>query len=155
MIEKRLYVILPSALYIPETKETIAMSCGRLMAQAIHVGSKLKLRQKLDPDLRTTTIILKVKDSYELCAALKKIIESKQPYELFFDDNEEVYRTKDEILTGIACLYSKKKGKSLFYGIESWFCGAVAHLEEHLACTEGAAGSNPVSSTTNWVNYDN
>jgi hypothetical protein len=124
MIEKRLYVVLPANIYIPQVMKTVPMSCGRLMAQAIHVGSKLKIRQKMDPELRTTTIVLKVADSFELCDVLKKVVDSKQPYELFLDDNEEVYGTRDEVLTGIACLCSKKKGKSLFYGIPSWTCGA-------------------------------
>ena len=33
--------------------------------------------------------------------------------------------------------------------------GAVAQLGEHLPCTEGVAGSNPVSSTKDFLLFDN
>lgn len=35
-------------------------------------------------------------------------------------------------------------------GGDSYTHGAVAQLGEHLTCTEGVAGSSPVSSTNEW-----
>lgn len=98
------------------------MSCGRLYAQGIHVGTKLKLRQKLDPDVMTTTITLKVADSKELEQVLEKVKKANVPWEVFLDDNKDVYKTEASLLTGVAVLCSRKKGKSLFYGIPSWKC---------------------------------
>lgn len=124
MVEKRLYIVVPAKLYVPETCKTIDMPCGRLMAQAVHVGSKIKIYQRLDPDLETTTIILKVCHSKELELILEKVKESGQPWEVFLDDNKEVYGTDAKLLTAVACLCSRKKGKSLFYGVPSWKCDA-------------------------------
>jgi hypothetical protein len=121
MIEKRLYIIVPAVLIIPNC--SITMSCGRLMAQAVHVGSKIKIQEKLHPDLATTTIILKVLNSTDLNSILEKIKKANIPWATFLDDNKEVYGTNDSYLTAVACLCSKKKGKSLFYGIDSWTCG--------------------------------
>lgn len=129
MAEKRLYVVLPATLYVPETKQTVHMVCGRLFAQAVHVGSKVKIRQGLDPDLETTTITLKVAGSEELECVLNHIKHANVPWEVFLDDNEEVYGTKAKLLTAVACLCSRKKGKSLFYGIDSWRCNNAAQME--------------------------
>lgn len=125
MVEKRLYIIVPEVLEIPGQNRGITMSCGRLMAQAVHVGSKLKLLEKLDPDLATTTVVLKVANSLDLEPILDKIKKAGIPWATFLDDNPEVYGIPDSLLTSVACLCSKKKGKSLFYGIDSWSCTAV------------------------------
>lgn len=122
MIEKRLYIIVPEVLDIPGGTHDIVMSCGRLMAQAVHVGSKLKMQEKLDPNLATTTVVLKVKHSCDLEVILDKVKTANIPWATFLDDNQEVYGIPQSLLTAVACLCSKKKGKSLFYGIESWKC---------------------------------
>jgi len=122
--ELRLYIVLPATLFVPETGEHVSMSCGRLMAQAIHIGSKIKIRHKIDPDLRMTTITLKVDGSKELEQVLDKVKKSGIAWEVFLDDNKDVYGTEACLLTGVAALCSRKKGKSVFYGIESWKCNA-------------------------------
>jgi hypothetical protein len=122
MIEKRLYILVPEVLLIPEENRGIVMSCGRIMAQAVHVGSKLKIKEKLDADLETTTVILKVHTSSDLEVILDKIKNAKVPWAEFRDTNHEVYGVPKPLLSGVACLTSKKKGKSLFYGIQSWKC---------------------------------
>jgi hypothetical protein len=122
MIDKRLYIIVPEVLEIPGTNRGIIMSCGRLVAQAVHVGSKLKIQEKLAADLETTTIVLKVPHSTDLEFVLNKVKKSGLPWATFLDTNYEVYGITDSLLTSIACLASRKKGKSLFYGVESWKC---------------------------------
>lgn len=121
MIERRLYILVPAVLALPDDI-SITMSCGRLMAQVVHVGSKLKIQERLPADLETTTIILKVPNSIDLEPILGKVKKSGLPWATFLDTNEEVYGIKDSLLTAVACLASKKKGKSLFYGIDSWKC---------------------------------
>lgn len=127
-IELKLYVVLPATIYVPETKETIPMSCGRLFAQGIHVGSKIKLRHRMDPETMTTTITLRVAGSAELEQVLEKIKKANVSWEVFLDDNKDVYGTEASLLTGISVLCSRKKGKSLFYGIESWKCPLANQL---------------------------
>lgn len=122
MAEKRLYIIVPEVLEIPGKNLGIRMSCGRLMAQAVHVGSKLKIQENLPADLETTTILLKVDNSLDLPAVLDRIKKAGIPWAVFLDDNKEVYTIPDKLLTAVACLCSKKKGKSLFYGVPSWSC---------------------------------
>lgn len=124
MAEKRLYILVPEQLEVPETGEWISQSCGRNAAQAVHVGSKLKIQESMDPDLETTTIILKAFDSEDLAKALDKIKQAGIPWATFLDTNEVVYKTKASLLTAVACLCTKKKGKKLFYGFESWNCNA-------------------------------
>lgn len=124
MAEKRLYIVVPAMLTIPETGKIYPMSCGRLMAQTVHVGSKIKMKEHLDPDLETTTIILKVPGSIELEAVLDKIKRAGVPWQVFLDTNKESYETEAALLTSVACLCSRKKGKSLFFGIDSWRCNA-------------------------------
>ena len=125
MIEKRLYIVVPKVLEIPGQNRGVVISCGRAVAQAVHVGSKLKIQEKLDPDLATTTVILQVHNSLDLPAILDKIKKANLPWATFLDDNAEVYGIPDSLLTAVACLCSKKKGKSLFYGMESWKCDTV------------------------------
>jgi predicted DNA binding CopG/RHH family protein len=121
-VEKRLYIILPATIDVPETRQIIPMSCGRLFAQAIHVGSKIKQHEKMDPDLETTTIVLRVENSKELDAVLDKVKKAGIPWQTFLDTNAEVYGTEAALLTAVAALCSRKKGKSLFFGIDSWKC---------------------------------
>jgi len=124
MIEKRLYIIVPEVLLIPGTRRGVTLSCGRLVAQAVHVGSKLKILENLPADLETTTVILKVHYSSDLDSVVDKVKNSGLPWTTFSDTNQELYGVPDPLLTAIACLASRKKGKSLFYGLESWKCNA-------------------------------
>lgn len=121
-VEKRLYIIVAGKLKIPGKDVCLIMSCGRNMAQAVHVGSKLKIQEKLDADLETTTVILKVPYSFDLQVVLDKVKKANVPWATFLDTNPEVYGVEGSLLTAVACLVSKKKGKSLFYGIDSWKC---------------------------------
>jgi len=125
--EKRIYVVLPSFIIAPTMflREIIPMSCGRCIAQACHVVSKLKLRLKLDPDEEHTTIILKVVDSNELEKVRDKVSHSRLPWEEFRDTNPEYYKTEKSILTAVAVCCSRKKGKSLFHGYDAWQCGTI------------------------------
>ena len=122
MIEKRLYIVVPKFVNVPDTKGIVYMPCGRLIAQAVHVGSKIKQQERLDPELETTTIILQVSDSSELERVLEKVKKAHVPWQVFLDTNPEVYQTENSLLTAVACLASRKKGKSIFYGIDSWSC---------------------------------
>ncbi len=126
-VEKRIYVVIPSFLIAPGLwlREYIPMSCGRAIAQACHVVSKLKLRLKLDPDEENTTIVLRVTDSNELEKVRDKISRSRLPWEEFLDTNPGYYKTEKSILTAVAICCSRKKGKSLFHGYDAWTCDTM------------------------------
>lgn len=121
MIEKRIYVVLASTLDLPSGDKR-EMSCGRNIAQACHAVSKLKLKLGLNWQDEHTTVVLKVADTKALLKVLDKIHASKVEYEVFRDTNWEVYGTEFSLLTAVVCYCSKKKGKSLFYGMDSWSC---------------------------------
>ena len=101
------------------------MSCGRLIAQACHVVSKLKLRLKLDPDEEHTSIVLKVVDSNELEKVRHQVSHARLPWEEFRDTNPGYYQTEEALLTAVAVFCSRKKGKSLFHGLNAWQCDTM------------------------------
>lgn len=122
MLEKRMYIVVSSDIDVPETGNSFEMSCGRNIAQACHVAQRLALMLRLDPDLEVTKVILKVANSKELEAIRAKIIRSNVDWAEFRDTNLEVYLTKKSLLTAVAAYCSRKKGKSLFFGLNSWRC---------------------------------
>lgn len=121
-VEKRIYVIVPRYLDVPDTGKIVSMSCGRLIAQACHVVSKLKLRLKLHWDDQHTTIVLKVNNTKELEEIADDIAHANVDWEEFRDTNMEYYGTESSLLTAVACYCSRKKGKSLFYHLDVWTC---------------------------------
>lgn len=120
-VEKRIYVVLPATI-TTAFGTPYPISCGRAMAQACHAVSKLKIKLKMHPDEETTTVILKVNHIFELFDIRDKIEKSEVDWVEFKDTNEEVYGWKEPILTVVAAACSRKKGKSLFFGINSWTC---------------------------------
>lgn len=122
--EQRIFVVVPSYIKHRITDTPIQMECGRLIAQVAHVVSKLKLRQKLDPDIGYTTIVLQVPNEEELKEIATELLLDKRglPCELFHDTNTDFYGTPNKVLTGVATLLTKKRGKSFFHNIGLWNC---------------------------------
>ena len=106
--------------YMPETR-TIVQPAGRLIAQAAHVVSKLRVHMVIDSLLQLlvqpkrkhiiefvraftfepiTTIILSARDSFELCHVLNLLLDAGIDTKTFFDTNPEY--GDEEVMTAIA-----------------------------------------------------
>lgn len=121
-IEKYLYIVIPRYLVDTDNEDPFEMECGRLIAQAVHVGSKLKLRLGLDPDKKTTTIILQTNYNDDIRNIGYRLMKDNVHFETFEDSNKEVYNTEDPILTALATYISKKKGKKYFWKYKLYDC---------------------------------
>jgi peptidyl-tRNA hydrolase len=111
--KSRIYVIVTPIVKIP--KGTYRMEPGRIMAQVAHASSKLKFGYALSNNApkdwmvafyrqSVTTIVLLARDQKELLHINNlTILANPSLYaEMYEDENEAVYGTKDLVLTAVA-----------------------------------------------------
>jgi peptidyl-tRNA hydrolase len=111
--KSRIYVIVTPIVKIP--KGIYRMEPGRIMAQVAHASSKLKFGYALSNNApkdwmvafyrqSVTTIVLLARDQKELLHINNlTILANPSLYaEMYEDDNEAVYGTKDPVLTAVA-----------------------------------------------------
>jgi hypothetical protein len=109
--ENRIYVVVAETVQNKLNGQSTVQVCGRNMAQAAHVVSKMQVARCLNASegydtkdghlIPCTTIVLAARDSAEMQHI--KVLLSKSVYALttFEDRNPEVYGSEEEILAAI------------------------------------------------------
>jgi len=122
MEEKRIYVVVAATVQtLAHNKGTVIQPCGRQIAQACHVVSKLRLGNTLrEVDFTPiTTIILQGRDSNELQHVHRLAAKARLHPVYFADQNFEAYGNIHPV-TAIAFLATKKQAEGIVDYIPLW-----------------------------------